>query len=172
MNFATRYLGRCLLAMAMATSCVAPLASNAAAKDEEVACKLQLTVAPRIELFSRGDLIAVKFLIANVGDVACTLPADMGPEGWVIRLMVKESGGSVVYQSAIVKIEMTRAKIADLVTISPKNTYGVNFVIRQFPPGEYTVDGVFSTMHLLNWNIPGLPIGSWDAPPVRFKVLP
>lgn len=172
MEFSMRYFGRCLLAVALAASWAMPTPANAVAKGEEMACKLQSTIVPRSAEFARSDLISIRFLISNVGDSACTLPADLGPEGWVIRLFVKEPGGAVAYQSSIVKIEMTRAKIADLVTVLPNNIYGVNFSIKQFPPGEYAVDGVFSTIHLSNWKIPRLPIGSWEAPVVRFKVLP
>lgn len=172
MAFPTQYFGRWLLTAALVVAWMTLAPEKAIAKDEEMACKLRPTIVPRSAEFSRSDVVVVKFLLANVGGAACTLPAELTPEGWVIRLLVKESNGTVVYRSSVVKIEMTRAKILDLVTVSPEGMHGANFEIKQFPPGDYTVDGVFSTTHLSNWKIPGLPIGSWEAPLVRFKVFP
>lgn len=136
----------------------------------DTGCNLVPEIVLKNSVVPEGTPVAIKFLLSNDGAGSCRLLADLLPEGWVIRLFVRNEQGLLIYQSPVLKIEMTRAKIQNQVTIMKAHIHGAEFSLRDLQSGSYVVSGEFSTTYLATWKVEGLPIGVWEAPPVSFKI--
>jgi hypothetical protein len=130
--------------------------------------QVQLVVRPEI---NSDELLRVQVRLRNVGKSELTLPRNMAPEGWLIKLRVCDHSGAVIYGSPTVKIEMTAAELRKFVGLGPQAVRDVEFVVKQlFPVGDYVLGGTFSTQVLAGRQLTGLPTGSWTAAQTTFKV--
>jgi len=119
-----------------------------------------------------GTPIKTRLLVHNSGTPSIVLPADMLPEGWLISVTIRRSDGLQIYLSAPVKVEMTSASLEKLVSIPMGYVYGPEIVIKAaLGQGEYVADAVFTTQVLARRKIPGVPVGTWKTPSVRFRIV-
>lgn len=172
MIYTTRYISRLrfVVASMLLTTFMCP--ADAMAEGDSDGCIFRSQIVLKNGEFMHGVPTQVGYFIANIGKVSCKLPSDLLPEGWMIRLSVKDQAGLVVYTSPIVKVEMTREKIQEQTILRPNYMYGVEIEFGQLlAPGDYVVEGAFSTAPLSGRNIQGVPLGTWAAPPIKFKVL-
>ena len=123
--------------------------------------------------FKQDELIGIGVLLKNAGEHPFKLPADLLPEGWLIRLEVRDRRGLIVYASPMVMIEMIAGTRQKQVVVEPNYIYGAELRLKKpVPPGDYLIECVFSTIHLSGWKDSNIPIGIWEASPVKFKVVP
>jgi hypothetical protein len=109
--------------------------------------------------------------IKNLSGADRILPADISPEGWMLRLRIRDHAGKQVYVSGTAKVEMTAAKLNQLLTLKPKESYTANIdVPALLPPGDYEMTGTFSTRAFEGRGVAGLPIGTWDTQPLKLTI--
>jgi len=141
-----------------------------AADSDAAAVDAQLVMA--IADIPVGTPIKARLLVHNFGTASIVLPADMLPEGWLISLTIRRSDGLQIYLSAPAKVEMTSASLDKLVSIPLGYVYGPEILIKvALGQGEYVADAVFTTQVLARRKIPGVPVGTWKTPSVRFRIV-
>ena len=117
-----------------------------------------------------GKSLVVRVALQNTSDSAIQLPRRLKPEGWLIRFRIRDGGGHEVYSSPVAKIEMTASQL-ELVRVAPRETRQFELEVKAaLPAGDYMLDGRFSTLPLSKREIEGLPIGTWSAESVSFRV--
>jgi len=132
---------------------------------------LNLSIRSSKTTYQLKEQILIDIELRNISNENIYILKNIFPEGWLISINIKDKQGIHVYNSPIIKIEMT-ATMLETIQLEKDYFYGARFVIEKtFNPGEYTLEVTYSTKPLLKRQDINVPIGMWESNVIKIKIL-
>ncbi len=133
--------------------------------------KLQLAIRSFKPTYQYQESISIDVELRNISKEKLFVLKTLYPEGWLIRIAIKDTRGIAVYNSPLVKIEMTAAML-ETIPIEQNHFFGTSFIIEKtFATGEYIIEAIYSTTLLSKRKNINIPIGNWKSNIIKMKVL-
>src|SRR5262245_31744937 len=110
---------------------------NAEISSEKI---LHLSIRPSKTIYQFKEYIALDIELRNISNNKIHILRNIFPEGWLLIIKLTDKQGIRVYNSRLIKIEMTVVML-ETIQLERDHFYGARLVIeKEINPGEYIIE--------------------------------